>query len=126
MILNCFVRNREKGKNNHLYQSVHWVSESTLNFRTTCSGETNPQQDNNMQSFTPKEDFKEVLLLMSLRANLVYRLSHWSQVSFKHQIDPKALHGFPQKKAASLYRGAWSLFTLIFFNSAKKHLKCFV
>lgn len=76
---------------------VQWVSESTLNFGATCSGKTNPQQNNNTQSFTPKEDFKEVLLLMSLRANQVYRHGHWSQVSFKHQTDPKALHSLPEE-----------------------------
>lgn len=37
---------------------------------------------------------KEVLLLMSLWANQVYRHSHWSQVSFKHRVDPKAVQGF--------------------------------
>lgn len=35
-----------------------------------------------------KEDFKEVLPLMPLRANQVYRRGDWSQVDFKHRSDP--------------------------------------
>lgn len=43
-----------------IHCNVRWVSESTLNFRATCSSKTNPQQNNNTPSFTLKEDFKEV------------------------------------------------------------------
>lgn len=80
-----------------IHCDVQWLSESALNFPATCSGKTISQQNNNTQSFTPKEDFKEVLLLMSLRANQVYRHGHWSQVSCKHPTDPIALHSFPEE-----------------------------
>lgn len=80
-----------------IHCDVRWVSESSLNFPVTCSGKTVSQQNHNARSFAPKEDLKEVLLLMSLRATRVYKHSHWSQVSFKHQTDPKALHSFPEE-----------------------------
>lgn len=83
---------------------VHDLSEGSLDVPATCSGTSNTQQSNT--TLNPKEDFKEVLLLMSLRANRVYRYAHGSQVSFKHQTGLKALHNFPEKASV------WAAFLL--------------
>lgn len=74
---------------------VHDLSESSSDVPATCSGTSNTQQSNT--TLNPKEDFKEALLLMSLRANRVYRHAQGSQVSFKHQTDLKVLHNCQEK-----------------------------
>lgn len=97
-LLPALVSFLSRKKTIHSRQSnIQWASDTTMNFQATCSSKVNSQQFNNTQSFTPKEDFKEILLLMSLRANQVYRHSHWSHISFKYQTDLKPPHGFQKE-----------------------------
>lgn len=50
-----------------------------------------PQRTITYSPSPQKDDFKEVLPLMSLRATQVYRHGDRSQVDFKHQSDPNHL-----------------------------------
>lgn len=70
---------------------------ATSTFKPPARAKRTPNRTIRPSPSPPEEDFKEVLLLMSLRANQVYRHSHWSQVSFKHHIDLKARHTFPKE-----------------------------